>query len=103
MHRFKTLPVVVALLLSACSLLQSSPQPAPPVSQVPQEIQRNQTQGLQRTGTVSALTRGAPSDSEAAIKAKAATADANYYVIVLNDETPFSGQWYAQAILYRQP
>lgn len=103
MHTLKTLPVVAALLLSACSLLQSSPQPVPPVSPVPQEIQRNQTQGLQRIGTVSALARGAPSDGEAAIKAKAAAAGANYYVIVLNDETLLPGQWYAQAILYRQP
>jgi hypothetical protein len=41
-------------------------------------------------------------DSEATIKAKAVAAKADYYLIVLNDETVIPGQWYAQAILYRK-
>ncbi|MCT4707940.1 MAG: biofilm peroxide resistance protein BsmA [Ewingella sp.] len=94
--------LLLATTLSACSVLQGTPQPAPPVADYPQEIQRNQTQGLTKIGTVSTLERGAPSDSEAVIKAKAAAAKADFYVIVLNDETVVPGQWYAQAILYRK-
>jgi len=41
-------------------------------------------------------------DAEAEIKAKATAAKADYYVIILNDDTVFTGQWYSQAILYRQ-
>ncbi|KAF0667445.1 transporter, partial [Salmonella enterica subsp. enterica serovar Worthington str. BCH-4719] len=55
MRRFASL--IAALLLSACSVLQGTPQPAPPVADHPQEIRRDQTQGLQRMGTVSALVR----------------------------------------------
>lgn len=58
MRRFASL--IAALLLSACSVLQGTPQPAPPVADHPQEIRRDQTQGLQRMGTVSALVRGSP-------------------------------------------
>ncbi|WP_426447195.1 biofilm peroxide resistance protein BsmA [Siccibacter colletis] len=93
---------VLALLLSACSVLEGTPQPAPPLTDAPQEIQRNQTQGLQRMGTVSVMVQGAPSDSEAALHQKAVAAGADYYVIVLNDETVVTGQWYTQAILYRK-
>ncbi len=48
------LPVLLVLLLSACSVLEGNPQPAPPVSDHPQEIRRNQTQGLREIGAVSA-------------------------------------------------
>lgn len=48
MRRFASL--IAALLLSACSVLQGTPQPAPPVADHPQEIRRDQTQGLQRMG-----------------------------------------------------
>ncbi|AYN27858.1 biofilm peroxide resistance protein BsmA [Buttiauxella sp. 3AFRM03] len=88
--------------LSACSVLQGTPQPAPPVTERPQEIQRSQTQGLTKIGTVTALERGSPMDSERAIKEKAIAAKADYYQILLNDETVVPGQWYAQAILYRK-
>ncbi|EIC4115225.1 biofilm peroxide resistance protein BsmA [Salmonella enterica] len=100
MHRFASL--IAALLLSACSVLQGTPQPAPPVADHPQEIRRNQTQGLQRMGTVSALVRGSPDDAIDEIRAKAAAAKADYYVILMVDETVVTGQWYSQAILYRQ-
>lgn len=100
MRRFASL--IAALLLSACSVLQGTPQPAPPVADHPQEIRRDQTQGLQRMGTVSALVRGSPDDVIDEIRAKAAAAKADYYVILMVDETVVTGQWYSQAILYRQ-
>ncbi|EAP4498718.1 biofilm peroxide resistance protein BsmA [Salmonella enterica] len=100
MRRFASL--IAALLLSACSVLQGTPQPAPPVADHPQEIRRDQTQGLQRMGTVSALVRGSPDDAIDEIRAKAVAAKADYYVILMFDETVVTGQWYSQAILYRQ-
>ena len=100
MHRFAALLLV--FLLNGCSALQGTPQPAPPVADHPQEIRRNQTEGLQRMGTVSALVRGSPDDAEEAIKAQAVAAKADYYVIIIVDETIITGQWYSQAILYRQ-
>ncbi|KSB87215.1 biofilm stress and motility protein A [Salmonella enterica subsp. enterica serovar Newport str. S09097] len=95
MRRFASL--IAALLLSACSVLQGTPQPAPPVADHPQEIRRDQTQGLQRMGTVSALVRGSPDDAIDEIRAKAAAAKADYYVILMVDETVVTGQWYSQA------
>lgn len=50
--------LLLVSLLSGCSVLQGTPEPAPPVTNHPQEIRRNQTEGLQRTGTVSAMVRG---------------------------------------------
>ncbi len=41
MRRFAALLLV--FLLSGCSALQGTPQPAPPVADHPQEIRRNQT------------------------------------------------------------
>ncbi|ECA4328168.1 biofilm peroxide resistance protein BsmA [Salmonella enterica subsp. enterica serovar Enteritidis] len=100
MRRFASL--IAALLLSACSVLQGTPQPAPPIADHPQEIRRDQTQGLQRMGTVSTLVRGSPDDAIDEIRAKAVAAKADYYVILMVDETVVTGQWYSQAILYRQ-
>ncbi|MBZ0057886.1 biofilm peroxide resistance protein BsmA [Leclercia adecarboxylata] len=94
--------LTLMLLLAGCSVLEGTPQPAPPVADHPQEIRRNQTEGLQRMGTVTALERGSPDDVEDAIKAKAVAANADYYVITLIDETIVTGQWYSQAILYRK-
>lgn len=98
----KCVPLMLALFLSSCSVFEGTPKPPPPVTSEPQEISRNQTQGLQRMGTVSAMVFGSPMDAEAEIKAKAVAAKADYYVIILNDDTVFTGQWYSQAILYRQ-
>ncbi|KNC90934.1 biofilm peroxide resistance protein BsmA [Trabulsiella odontotermitis] len=100
MRRFA--PLMLAVLLSGCTLLEGTPEPPPPLSDHPQEIRRNQTEGLQRMGTVSALVHGSPMDVEAAIKAKVVAAKADYYVIVMIDDTQFPGQWYSQAILYRK-
>ncbi len=88
-YRFASLLLV--LMLSACSALQGTPQPAPPVTDHPQEIRRDQTQGLQRIGSVSTM-----------VRAKAVAAKADYYVVVMVDETIVTGQWYSQAILYRK-
>ena len=99
-YRFASLLLV--LMLSACSALQGTPQPAPPVTDHPQEIRRDQTQGLQRIGSVSTMVRGSPDDALAEIKAKAVAAKADYYVLVMVDETIVTGQWYSQAILYRK-
>ena len=99
-YRFASLLLV--LMLSACSALQGTPQPAPPVTDHPQEIRRDQTQGLQRIGSVSTMVRGSPDDALAEIKAKAVAAKADYYVVVMVDETFVTGQWYSQAILYRK-
>lgn len=100
MRRFTSLMLV--MLLSGCSILQGTPQPAPPVADHPQEIRRDQTQGLQRMGTVTSLVRGPPDDAVDEVRAKAAAAKADYYVIVMVDETIVTGQWYSQAILYRK-
>ncbi|RAU33791.1 biofilm peroxide resistance protein BsmA [Enterobacter sp. ECC-175] len=100
MRRFAALLLVS--VLSGCQALQGTPQPAPPATDRPQEIRRNQTEGLQRIGSVSAMVRGSPDDAEEAIKAQAIAAKADYYVIVMVDETIITGQWYSQAILYRK-
>ena len=50
----------------------------------------------------SALVRGSPDDALAEIRDKAVAAKADYYVVLLVDETIVTGQWYSQAILYRK-
>jgi len=95
-------PLILITLLSGCSVLEGTPKAPPPVTQSPQEIQRNQIEGLQRMGTVSAMVYGSPMDAEDAIEKKAIAAKADYYVIIMIDDTVFPGQWYSQAILYRK-
>ena len=100
MRRFT--PWLLALALSGCSVLQGTPEAPPPASDHPQEIRRNQSEGLQKIGTVSVLMYGSPMDVETALKAKAEAAKADYYVIVMIDDTMVPGQWYSQAILYHK-
>ena len=100
MRRFS--PWLLAIVLSGCSALQGTPEAPPPATDHPQEIQRNQTAGLQKMATVSVLMSGSPMDVEAALKAKAEAAKADYYVIIMIDDTMVPGQWYSQAILYRR-
>ena len=100
MRRFA--PWLMAIALTGCSALQGTPKAPPPATDHPQEIQRNQTAGLQKMGTVSVLMYGSPMDVEAALKLKAEAAKADYYVVLLVDETIVTGQWYSQAILYRK-
>lgn len=95
-------PWFLAIALSGCSVLQGTPEAPPPATDHPQEIHRNQTNGLQKMGTVSVLMYGSPMDVEAALKTKAEAAKADYYVIVMIDDTLVPGQWYSQAILYRK-
>ena len=95
-------PWFLAIALSGCSALQGTPEAPPPATDHPQEIHRNQTTGLQKMGTVSVLMYGSPMDVEAALKAMAAPAKADYYVIIMIDDTMVPGQWYSQAILYRK-
>ena len=95
-------PWFLAIALSGCSALQGTPEAPPPATDHPQEIHRNQTTGLQKMGTVSVLMYGSPMDVEAALKAKAETAKADYYVIIMIDDTMVRGQWCSQAILYRK-
>lgn len=94
--------LVLAMLLSGCVALEGTPEPPPPLTAQPQEVRRNQTQGLEKIGSVSVMVRGAPSDAENAIRAKAVAAKADYYVITLVDETVIPAQWYAQAVMYRK-
>ena len=94
--------ILLTLVLSSCSVLEGKPQPAPPVSNHPQEISRNQTQSLQEMGAVSVTVLGSPMDVEEAIKVKATEARADYYVILMMDDTVLPGRWYARALLYRQ-
>lgn len=101
MRRFA--PLLLAVWLSGCSVLQGTPEAPPPLTSHPQEIKRNQTEGLQKIGTVSALVYGSPMDADAAIKEKVTAAKADYYVVVMVDDTVVPGQWYSQAILYRKP
>lgn len=101
MRRFT--PLLLALLLSRCSILEGTPTAPPAATDTPQEIRRNQTEGLQRMGTISVMIYGSPMDVEAALKAKATAAKADYYVIIMiDDSTVVPGQWYSQAILYRK-
>jgi len=101
MRRLASLLLVV--LLSGCSVLEGTPEAPPPVTNHPQEIRRNQTEGLQRIGTVSAMVYGSPMDAESAIKEKVVAAKADYYVIIMIDDSVVPGQWYSQAIMYRKP
>ena len=101
MRRFA--PMLLVFLLCGCSVLQGTPEAPPPLTNHPQEIQKNQTEGLQKMGTVSAMVFGSPMDVESAIKAKVNAAKADYYVIIMIDDTLVPGQWYSQAILYRKP
>ena len=98
----RLIPLLLALSLSGCTLLEGTPEAPPPATDHPQEIRRNQTEGLQRMGTVSALIYGSPMDAEETIRAKATAQEADYYVIVMIDDTVVPGQWYSQAILYRK-
>jgi hypothetical protein len=101
MRRFT--PLLLALLLSGCSMLEGTPKAPPAATDTPQEIHRNQTAGLQRIGSVSVMLYGSPMDVEAALKAKATAAKADYYVIIMiDDSSVVPGQWYSQAILYRK-
>jgi len=98
--RFTAISLLM-FLLSACSLMHTTPVAPPPPTDKAQEITRAQTSTLTKISTISAQVRGSPMDVEAAIAAKANAAGAHYYMIIFNSETVIPGQWYSQAILYK--
>ena len=108
MRRFS--PGLLAIVLSGCSALQGTPEAPPPATDHPQEIQRYQTAGLQKMATVSVLMYGSPMDVEAALKAKAEAAKADYASAVKNREQARNSLAMlinqplpdSQAILYRR-
>ncbi len=89
-----------SLLLSGCSALTPTPKAPPPPTTHAQEINRAQSYGLPKLGTISAQVRGSPDDAQRAIAARANQSGATYYQILMLDETVLPGFWYATAILY---
>ncbi|EOU1337750.1 biofilm peroxide resistance protein BsmA [Cronobacter malonaticus] len=102
MHMRRLIPLLMVATLTACSALQGTPQPAPPVADHPQEIQRYQTQGLVKMGTVTTQQYGSPDDALRDIAAQAGAAGADYYQVISNDDSLLPGRWHARAILYRK-
>lgn len=92
--------LTMALLLSGCSALKTTPQPPPAPTQQAQEINRAQSAGLPRLGSISTQVRGSPDDAERSLAAEANKRGAVYYQIIMVDETVTPGYWYATAILY---
>lgn len=102
----KKLLIVPALLLSlsltACSVMEGSPESPPsPTPGHAQEIKRTQTGSLERMGTISATVYGSPMNAAEVIQKRADEAGANYYYVIMVDETVMPGRWYTQAILYK--
>ncbi|MGV3345910.1 YdgH/BhsA/McbA-like domain containing protein, partial [Enterobacteriaceae bacterium LUAb1] len=67
---------IAMLLLTGCSTLVMTPQPAPPPARQAQEINRAQSLTLQKIGSVSAIAHGSPDDAQRAIADKANAAGA---------------------------
>ncbi|WP_128176191.1 biofilm peroxide resistance protein BsmA [[Pantoea] beijingensis] len=88
------------LLLSGCSIMHTTPRPAPAPTQQAQEIVRAQSTSLPRLGNISATERGSPDDVQRVIAARATAMGASYYMIVALSESVAPGMWYASAILY---
>ncbi len=91
---------VLLLLLSACSVFHTTPQPPPKPGQRAQEITRAQSINLPRLGSISAAERGSPDSVQRVIAARANASGATYYRIVALNETITPGTWYASAVLY---
>lgn len=92
--------LAVALLLSGCAALETTTQPPPAPTSHAQEINRAQSMGLPKIGTISTRVRGSPDDAERSLEARANQAGAVYYQIIMIDETVMPGFWYATATLY---
>ncbi|MEZ3501683.1 biofilm peroxide resistance protein BsmA [Pantoea sp. KPR_PJ] len=92
--------LTLALLLSGCSALKTTPQPPPAPAHQAQEINRAQSAGLPRLGSISAQVRGSPDDAQRALAAEANQRGAVYYQVIMLDETVMPGFWYGTAILY---
>ncbi|AUX94880.1 biofilm peroxide resistance protein BsmA [Mixta gaviniae] len=92
--------LLLTLTLSACSALRPTPEAPPPPTHQAQEIDRGQSLGLPRLGSITSTTRGSPDDAQREIAQKANAAGAAYYQIVALSETVMPGMWYASALLY---
>ncbi|KOC90693.1 biofilm peroxide resistance protein BsmA [Winslowiella iniecta] len=95
-----TIHLLLALLLSGCSALNTTPQPPPVATSQAQSITRAQSLSLTRLGNITATVRGSPDDAERAIAAKANALGASYYYIIMVSETVIPAMWYATATLY---
>ncbi|OON41800.1 bioflm peroxide resistance protein BsmA [Izhakiella australiensis] len=91
------------LLLSGCSAFKTTPQPPPPPTDHAQEITKAQRFNLPELGTYSVTLPGSPDDALRAIKARADSVHAAYYLILALEETIRPGFWYATANLYGPP
>lgn len=92
--------LIISLLLTGCSALQTTPKRPPEPAQQAQEISRAQSGGLPKLGTITVNVHGSPDDAQRAIAAQANQAGAAYYQIVMLSETVMPGLWYASAIFY---
>ncbi|MBP2195338.1 biofilm peroxide resistance protein BsmA [Pantoea cypripedii] len=92
--------LALSLLLSGCSALTPTPKAPPPPTAHAQEINRAQSYGLRKLGTISVQVRGSPDDAQRAIAARANQLGATYYQVLLIDETVMPGFWYSTAVLY---
>lgn len=86
--------------LSGCALLTPAPAPRPPLQPYAQELNRNMTYDLCKTGEVHVVVRGSPDDAQRAIADKANRAGVRWYNIIMINETVIPGRWYAEAIFY---
>lgn len=97
-----TLPLLLTLLLGACSVIDGKPTtPPPPIAGHAQELRRNQTEGLTKMWNISANVYGSPMNVQEVIQQRADAAGARYYYIVLLQDSRVPGQWYCVATLYR--
>ena len=92
--------LLLSLMLSACNLLHTAPQPPPPATAYAQEITLAQSLNLPRLGTDNVVVRGSPDDAERALADIANARGAAYYRIVFVDDMRIPGMWYASAIFY---
>ena len=92
--------LTMALLLSGCSAMRTTPQPPPAPTHQAQEITRAQSAGLPRLGSITTQVRGSPDDAQRSLAAEANKRGAVYYQVIMLDETVTPGYWYGTAILY---
>ncbi|MDU6434604.1 MAG: biofilm peroxide resistance protein BsmA [Pantoea sp.] len=92
--------LTMALLLSGCSAMKTTPQPPPAPTHQAQEITRAQSTGLPRLGSITTQVRGSPDDAQRSLAAEANQRGAVYYQVIMLDETVTPGYWYGTAILY---
>lgn len=88
------------LLLTGCSALRGTPQPPPAPTAQAQQISRNQSGGLPKMGTITAMVRGSPDDAQRDLAAQANRAGATYYQILMLTENITYGTWYGTALLF---